>query len=310
MHLHTPCLWSPALSTPTRRVRLKMDALQPSGSFKLRGIGALCAQHAREGITAVVSSSGGNAGYATAWAAQQLGLQCTVVIPTTTPRWMAERVRHLSATVVVQGSVWDQAHAHAQTLAEGSTTALIHPFEHPTTWAGHGSLVKELVGDGPKPGAIVCSVGGGGLLCGILHGLEAVGWDDVPVVAVETEGAASLAAALQAKHLTTLPEITSIAKSLGARQVSPTALRWSMERPVHSWVCSDRDALDGVDALLAHHRVLVEPACGAALAAILRNCPALAQVDDVVVVVCGGSVVRPQDLVHWRSLVDKASSSS
>lgn len=95
----------------------------------------------------------------------------------------------------------------------------------------------------PKPDVVALAVGGGGLLCGVLQGLHARGWDDVPVVAAETDGAASLAAAIAAGRPVMLPAITSIATSLGARQVSARAFAWTREHAVHSAVVSDAEAV-------------------------------------------------------------------
>ena len=96
-----------------RDVYLKLDAMQPSGSFKLRGIGYTCQKAIAEGANALVSSSGGNAGLATAYAGQRLRAPTTVVVPETTPEFIRERLRSLGAQVIVHGSQWSEAHAHA-----------------------------------------------------------------------------------------------------------------------------------------------------------------------------------------------------
>jgi L-serine/L-threonine ammonia-lyase len=103
----------------------------------------------------------------------------------------------------------------------------VHPFDHPDIWQGHSSIVAELNHQlhGAKPDAIILSVGGGGLLNGVVEGLQAVGWGDVPVVAVETEGADSFAAACKAGKLVTLPAITRyIMHKMQASQLHPTHL--------------------------------------------------------------------------------------
>jgi threonine dehydratase len=98
--------------------------------------------------------------------------------------------------------------------------AMLHPFDDPLLWEGHATLVDEIVRSGEKPEAIVVSVGGGGLLSGVVEGLRRHDWTNVPVVAVETVGADSLARSLEGGHLVTLDAITSIATSLGAKQVA------------------------------------------------------------------------------------------
>src|SRR5208283_6076665 len=106
-------------------------------------------------------------------------------------------------------------------------------------WKGHSSIIHEIADVGLRPGAIVVSVGGGGLLCGLLEGMHDIGWTDVPILAVETEGAASFAAAVKAGHLVTLDRITSIATTLGARTVAAQALDCTKNHPITTWQVTD-----------------------------------------------------------------------
>src|SRR6185437_12144230 len=104
------------------------------------------------------------------------------------------------------------------------------PFDHPLLWEGHASLVDEMLEAGPAPDAVVVAVGGGGLLCGVAEGLARHGLNMVPIVAVETQGAASFAAAMDAGRPVALDRIDTIASSLGARQVCGEAFQWSRRR--------------------------------------------------------------------------------
>jgi L-serine/L-threonine ammonia-lyase len=302
LHVATP-LWE---SAPLSRalgaeVWLKMEAFQPTGSFKLRGHGAACRAALAAGARRVVCSSGGNAGVAVAYAARRLGLEALVVVPRTTPEAMRERIRSEGAEVSEHGAVWDEAHLHALELAEGEETAYLHPFDDPLLWSGYAGLVREVAARGPRPASVVVAVGGGGLLCGVLEGLEAVGWGDVEVVAVETEGAASLAAAMEAGEPVSLEEITSVATSLGARRVAPQALAWTRRGTVRSCVVTDEAALAACVRFARDHRVLVEPACGAALAAVYGRAAVLEGRDPVGVIVCGGAGVDLERLAAWSA---------
>lgn len=248
----------------------------------------------------MVSSSGGNAGYAVAIACRELKLAATIVVPETTPEFMRNKIRLEGAEVIESGTSWDDAHAHALTLAEDSLTAYAHPFDDELAWQGHASLIEEAVTQGPRPELIVSVVGGGGLLCGILEGLQRVGWQDVPLLAVETTGAASFAAALAADRLVTLPAIRSLATTLGARTIAPRLLEWSRRREILSWTVSDRQAVAGCLRFLDDHRILVEPACGAALAALYDNAPPLRGRGPILVEICGGAGVSLELLQHWQ----------
>ncbi len=289
LHIDTPLLESRPLGRGTgRRVWLKMDALQPSGSFKIRGIGHACEYHAAAGKTRFLSSSGGNAGIAAAYAGRRLGLPVVVVVPETTTETAMALIRQEDAEVVVHGASWMEANAHAQSLRDDST-AFIHPFDDPLLWHGHASLVDEVVRAGAGFDAVVLSVGGGGLLCGVVEGLRRNGLGHVPVIAAETTGASSLAQSLAAGRRVALPAITSIATSLGAKMVCEQAFAVAREHPVDSAVVSDGVALAACARFLDDHRVLVEPACGAALAVLYDDAARLARFSSVLVVVCGGA---------------------
>lgn len=300
-HVVTPLWESQPLSAALgAAVYLKMEALQPTGSFKARGMGAACRAAAERGTRRVVCSSGGNAGYSVAFAGRQLGLPVTVVVPESTSPRARELIQSQNAQLLVHGASWDDAHAYAVDLARKEDAAYIHPFDDPEIWKGHASMIEEIAEQGIKPGAVVLSVGGGGLLCGVVEGLHAVGWNDVPVVAVETTGADSFAAAVKAGHLVTLDRITSIATTLGARTVAPQALEWKRHHPITPWVVSDRSAVDACLRFADDHRILVEPACGAALAAAYERALPLEGHSPVVIVVCGGAGVTRELLEHWR----------
>ncbi len=307
LHIRTPLWESPSLSQILgTEVLLKMEAFQPAGSFKSRGMGAACADAYVRGIRRVVCSSGGNAGLAVANAGRKLGMEVTIVVPQTTSVRAKELITRENAQVIVHGAVWDEAHAFASRLAEETRAAYVHPFDDPVVWRGHSSLVDELVEDGVKPGMIVLSVGGGGLMCGVVEGLQRVGWTDVPVLAVETEGAASFAGAVRAGELITLDAIRSIAVTLGAKRVTPRALELTYQHEIIPWLVSDRQALDACLRFADDHRVLVEPACGAALATGYDRAEPLAeftvssaQREPVVFIVCGGAAVNREMLAKW-----------
>jgi L-serine/L-threonine ammonia-lyase len=301
LHVQTPLLKAPPeLFGPGRTVWLKMDALQPSGSFKQRGVGRLVQQRVADGARAVVCASGGNAGMAAALAAAACGVPATIVVPQSTSVPVREAIAARGADVVVHGASWDDAHAHAVALADSLGAVYVHPFDDPLLWDGHATLIDEVVREGVAFDAVVTSVGGGGLLAGIVEGLQRNGMAHVPVIAVETEGAASYAAALAAGEPVTLPDITSIATSLGARRVMAHALALAQQHPIDSVVVSDRQAVQACSRFADTVRVLVEPACGASLAALDARPDLFARFHAPLVEVCGGMGVTPARLAGWK----------
>lgn len=300
LHIETPLLESLHLSAVNGgKVWLKLEALQPTGSFKLRGIGYACTKASRSGARELVSSSGGNAGLAVAYSGRQLGLPVTVVVPASISESTLKLLRMEGANVEVFGEHWREAHEHALSRSD-RTHVYIHPFDDPDIWLGHSTLIDEVASSGIQPDAVVLSVGGGGLLCGVVNGMHKHGWCDVPVLAVETVGAASLnACAIANKHVT-LDKISSIATSLGATRVCDAAFDLLQSHPVFTHTVSDRDAVRGCCRFLNDHRIVVEPACGAAISAVYDSAAALFDRNCILLIVCGGVASTADQLKKWQ----------
>ncbi len=303
LHLNTPLLRAAPGQFSHPEVWLKMDALQPSGSFKLRGVGRLVRKAAQDGAKEIVCASGGNAGFAAAYAGQALGLTVTIVLPETSSAAVQSLIEARGATVLRHGAVWDASNEFAQALAAERGATYVHPFDHSLLWEGHASLIDEVLDQGLDFDAVVTAVGGGGLFAGIVQGLRRHGLNDIPVIAVETEGAASLHESLKAGKAVTLPAITSIATSLGARRVADEALRLAQLHPTHSLLVSDAQACGAAARLAEQMRVMVEPACGAALAAVDVHPELFARFKRPLVEVCGGVAVSLEKLQAWTMSV-------
>ena len=131
-----------------RNVYLKLENVQPSGSFKIRGIGWTMQEAVRNGSLQFVGSSGGNAGLAMAYAAGKLGKKLTLFVPRTTPVFMEQKIIDEGAKMFLVGYNWDEANEAALVkVAEdrSNSTFMVHPHNQPTTWEGHSSLVDELI---------------------------------------------------------------------------------------------------------------------------------------------------------------------
>jgi L-serine/L-threonine ammonia-lyase len=268
--METPCILSRELSLVAGcNIYLKLENLQPSGSFKSRGIGALMHRTLLSlptGKAHFYCSSGGNAGLACAEAARTLGQPCDVFVSSLTPEHILVKLARLGATPHRVGNSWPESDAHCQTVAAGDPEGIyVPPFDDPLIWDGNATLVDELAALEAKGGffvgeegggngtidAIVCNVGGGGLLNGIMQGVERnydyPGWHSTadingkvtnpessdntfrrPVVlALETVGADSLAASIRVGVHVGIPAITSVAISLGAPRVSSQTYEWA-----------------------------------------------------------------------------------
>lgn len=290
MHINTPLLKSHVLSRDGgANVWLKMDALQPCGSFKMRGMGYKARKEADKGASRFISSSGGNAGLAVAYAGLELGIPVTVYVPTSTEAAMIDNLKLFGAEVVVTGAHWAEAHAAALEEARAEVGAYFHPFDDEDVWQGHATLIDEVVEAGLRPDLVVCSVGGGGLLCGVMTGLRNHQLDSTRVLAVETLGADSLnQSAVRGRHVQ-LAKMTSRAKSLGAVKVCAAAYAELSNPGLASTVVSDDEAERACGLFLRHHRVKVELACGAALWPVCQaQHEFVVNARNILVVVCGG----------------------
>jgi L-serine/L-threonine ammonia-lyase len=298
LHYETPLYQSFRHSSGTKKIYYKMEALQPSASFKLRGVGLLCQNLAEKGARKFVIASGGNAGLAVAYSAFALGLQSHVIVPESSSDAMKLKIKELGAKLTVKGTSWAESHEYALLISEETDCAYVHPFDHPILWEGHSTIVEELAKTIETPDYIILSVGGGGLFCGVMLGLEKVGWNNTKVICAETEGAASLAKSLAAGHQITLESIDSIAGSLGAKRVADKAWEMAQSENVIPYLCNDEAAMLACRDFLVEYRIVTEAACGAALSVL--NSDLIADAKTVVFIVCGGAAMSAETLLNWH----------
>jgi len=304
LHIETPLIESIPMGRKVNgKVWLKLEALQPSGSFKLRGIANACQTYLRKGAKKFVSSSGGNAGIAVAYSGRQLGITVTVVVPESTTERAIEAIKQEHAEVIVKGGTWQEAHDYSLKLTD-SECIHIHPFDDPLLWDGHATILDELKKSGLSPDVVVLSVGGGGLMCGIIEGLCRNNMATVPVIAVETVGADSLSTSLSAGQHLELDDITSLATSLGAKKVAKATYDWCYKHKVVSHVVSDMEAVNSCLEFCNDHRLLVEPACGATLSTLYNPIEFLMDKKNILVIVCGGSGVTIDKMNDWKKKLD------
>jgi L-serine/L-threonine ammonia-lyase len=313
LYIRTPLILSDPLSKLAGRdIFIKLDCLQPSGSFKDRGMTNLCQALQSKGTEKLIASSGGNAGLAVATVGHKIGMTVSVVVPESTKPNVIAKLKSLNAEVTVHGKIWNEADLMArQRVAEDPQAEYVSPYDNPLLWTGHSTVVDEIIEDLPKVRAIIVSVGGGGLICGVLEGLDRHKNSSAKVVACETEGAASFCKSWQnGGKKVRLDGITSIATSLGALEVTEVSLQRAQRHEkaggaVEACICTDKEAVEACVQFAADHRILVEPACGAALAAIYSDrlrAQTLKNVEGPVVVeVCGGSGVNMDLLNMWKS---------
>ncbi len=255
-------------------VAWKLEHLQRTGSFKLRGAtNALLGRPTRNPVVAV---SGGNHGLGVATAAAETGVPATVVVPETVPADKARRISEAGATVVRHGHAYAEAESHAHEAGAD----FIHPFADPLVIAGQGTVGLELP-DGCD--AVLVSVGGGGLIAGIALALEGSG---TRVVGAEPEGIPTLHAALAAGEPVDV-EVDSVAASaLGAGRTAAVNLAIAQRAVEEVVLVSDQQVLAARDLLWETCRLAVEPGAAVAPAALLAG---LVVAERPCVVLCGAN---------------------
>lgn len=256
---------TPVLHTEVdgRPVVFKLEHLQRTGSFKLRGAtNALLAGPRPE---RVVTASGGNHGLAVATAAAALGIPVTVHMPGFVPELKARRMTAAGAKLVRHDDMADVFIA-ARTEGEQPGNRYLPPYDDPDVVAGQGTVTAEIVADAPDVDVIVVAVGGGGLAGG-----AAVAADGRPIVAVEPEHCRCFNAALHAGHPVE-SEVDSIAASgLGATRVGDLPFRLLKDVGATSVLVSEREIVAARDRLWEEFRLAVEPAAAVPFAALLAG---------------------------------------
>ena len=270
----------------------KLELLQPTGSFKVRGAVSLLTAMQDRPPRPVVAASGGNFGLAIAWAASRLGHRATIVIPATSPREKTDPIRALGADVRIVDGYYADALAEALRIGEQTGAIPAHAYDQREVVAGQGTAVAELLED-EVVDTVVVACGGGGLLAGSI----AAAGPDVRVVAVETPGTSTLHSALAAGGPVDVEVSGLAASALGARRIG--GLAWAARAGVHAALLVDDEHVRDAQRLLwSAARLVAEPGGATALAALSSGAYVPEADERVAVLVCGantdpGSVVTP-----------------
>jgi len=277
-------------------IRLKLENLQPTNAYKIRGASNAVARLSDEDRgRGVWTISAGNAGQGVAYAARQFGIPCTVVAIETAPQTKLDRMRALGATIVPVS--YDRAWVAAETHEfEGLDGTFVHPFDNHDFIAGHGTMGLEILEDAPDVRTVICAIGGGGLISGVGSAIKAKG-PDVRVLGAEPETAAPYALSRREGGPRRFDDWqASFVDGAGGKSV--TERMWErMERVVDGSITVTLDETAGAMRLIAEKtRTIAEGAGALALAAALTG---KAGEGPIVCVVSGGNI----DLDKFAELV-------
>ena len=279
------------LPGPGFEVWLKLEQLQRSGSFKARGMfNRLLANPIP--AAGVIAASGGNAGIATATAAQALGVRSEIFVPTVISPAKRDKLEQLGARVVVTGAVYAEAFAACQQRQRESGALMTHAYDQAEVLAGAGTLAREIESQAGVPDALLVSVGGGGLAGGIAAWFAG----RTRMVALEPERAPTLHAALAAGSPVDVEVSGIAADALGARRIGALAWEVAQRHPMSSLVLRDEDIVDAQRWLWQSLKLAVEPAAALPLAT-LRSGAWQAQAGQRICLVLCGANVDPATLI-------------
>ena len=246
---------------------LKREDMQPVFSFKLRGaynkIAHLTpAQRAR----GVICASAGNHAQGVALAAQRLGIRAVIVMPQTTPAIKIDAVRARGGEVVLAGSSYDEAYAHALVLEKQQKLSFVHPFDDPDVIAGQGTVAMEILRQHPDPiDAVFCCVGGGGLISGVAAYIKRVR-PLVKVIGVEAMDADAMDRSLKAGRRVRLETVGLFADGAAVKYVGQETFRLCREH-VDEMILVDNDAIcAAIKDVFEDTRSILEPAGALAVA--------------------------------------------
>jgi threonine dehydratase len=262
-------------------IYLKLECLQPIGSFKLRG--ALNAMHGAEIENGVVTASAGNMAQGVAYGAREAGVPCTVIVPDTAPQTKLDAIARLGArTIAVPFDRWWQAMDDHE--FPGVDGLFVHPFDDDAVIAGNGTVALEVLAELPDPDAVLVPWGGGGLTVGIASAVRALR-PETKVYAVEVATGAALAASLQAGKPVAVEYTPSFVDGIGGPTVAPRLFELASAGLVAgSLVVGVEEIAAAVRLLAARARVVAEGAGAAPVAAAERL------TGKIVCIVSGGNI--------------------
>ena len=288
----TPLVASQSLSAPgSARISLKLETLQDTGAFKLRGAtNFIRASGDAVRARGVVTVSTGNHGRAVAHAAHRVGARAVICMSDLVPRNKREAIQALGAEVRIIGRSQDEAEVEAQRLVAEEGLTLVHPFDEPLVIAGQGTIGIEILEDQPEVDTVIVALSGGGLISGIALALKAAN-PGMRVVGVTMEQGAAMYESVCAGRPVEVEEAASLADSLGGGIGLENRYTFELTRAlVDDYVLvSESEIARAMRHLYCNERVIAEGGGAVSVAAVLAD-KVPDRAGNVVCVVSGGNV--------------------
>lgn len=298
----TPLVASAALSARAGvPVHLKLETLQPTGSFKIRGATNVLAELAAQRVTRVVTASTGNHGRAVAHAARALGLEAAVCMSSLVPANKVDAVAALGARAAIVGASQDDAQAEARRLARDEGYAYVPPFDDPRIIAGQATIGVEILEALPDAGTLIVPLSGGGLFSGVAFAAKAIR-PSIAVIGVSMARGAAMHASLAAGRPVDVEEQPTLADSLGGGIGLDNRYTFDLTRALADDVVllDERSIARGIAHAYREERLVVEGAGAVGIAALLDEAVPRSRRDGPIVVVVSGANI---DMAAHRRLI-------
>ena len=254
---------------PDCRFYLKADCLQKTGAFKLRGAYyKLSTLTDEEKARGVIACSAGNHAQGVAFAARDMGIPATICIPAGAPLSKIEATRSYGANVVLVPGVYDDAHAEAVRLRDEQGLTFIHPFDDERVMAGQGTIGLEIAEQLPDVDAVLVPIGGGGLIAGVASALRQLK-PACRIIGVQAAGAASMADALRAGHILTLPEVHTVADGIQVKTPGEKTFAICREAVDEVVTVGEAEIASAILTVLERQKLMVEGAGAVGVAAAM-----------------------------------------
>ncbi|MEG0592893.1 MAG: threonine ammonia-lyase [Coprobacillus sp.] len=295
----TPLIYSEPFSKECKNeVYIKPENLQRTGSFKLRGaynkIVKMDDEAKQKGL---IASSAGNHAQGVAYAAKQLGVKATIVMPSHTPLIKVEATESHGADVVLAGEVYDEAYQAAVNLQKKHDYTFVHPFDDEDVIEGQGTIALEILEELPDTDIILVPVGGGGLISGIACAAKQIK-PTIKIIGVEPEGAASALAAINEDHVVELSEAVTIADGTAVKQIGDKTFEYIKKYVDGIITVSDYELMDAFLLLVEKHKLIAENSGILSLAGLKKLNE---KNKKVVSLVSGGNI----DVLSISSMINK-----
>ena len=252
-----------------RDVFLKLECVQLTGSFKLRGAMAkLSALNDEERSRGVLTVSAGNHGLAVAHCSEALGLDATIVVPETASPAKVAGIRRYPVKLIERGATYDDAERAARVLERETGTTFVSPYNDPEVIAGQGTIALEILEDAPRIDAIVAPVGGGGLLAGIALAAKAID-SHIKVYGAEPQTSPTMTAALEAGHIIEIEEQPTIADGCAGNIEAESITFPIIQRLVDGIILvSEEEIRTAIVRIAREDHLLIEGSAAVSVAAI------------------------------------------